>query len=92
MNFPILTFLTFIPVLGMVMLLFIKKENANAIKYTTLFATGIQVVLAAVLMSNYNYSLGGINDAASFQFVEKFRWIEISDFPWIGTIKIDYFM
>jgi NADH-quinone oxidoreductase subunit M len=92
MNFPILTLLTFIPVIGMVMILFIKKENANAIKYTSLLATGIQVVLAAVLMSNYNYSLGGINDASSFQFVEKFRWIEIKDFPWIGTIKIDYFM
>jgi NADH-quinone oxidoreductase subunit M len=92
MNFPILTFLTFIPVLGMVVILFLKKENSKGIKYTALIATGIQVILAAVLMSNYNYSLGGINDASSFQFVEIFRWIEIHDFPWIGTIKIDYFM
>ena len=92
MNFPILTFLTFIPVVGMVIILFLKKENISAIKYTALLATGIQVILAAVLMSNYNYSAGGINEASSFQFVEKFRWIEISDFPWIGTIKIDYFL
>ncbi|MCL4280341.1 MAG: NADH-quinone oxidoreductase subunit M, partial [Ignavibacteriaceae bacterium] len=92
MNFPILTFLTFIPVLGMVIILFLKKENVAAIKYTALLATGVQVVLAIVLMNNYNYSLGGINDANTFQFVEKFRWIEISDFPWIGTIKIDYFL
>ncbi len=62
MNFPILTFLTFIPVAGMFIILFLKKENTQAIKYTALFATGIQVILAAVLMSNYNYSLGGIND------------------------------
>ncbi|MCZ7613070.1 MAG: hypothetical protein M5T52_05945 [Ignavibacteriaceae bacterium] len=80
MNFPILTFLTFIPVLGMVIILFLKKENVAAIKYTALLATGVQVVLAIVLMNNYNYSLGGINDANTFQFVEKFRWIEISDF------------
>ena len=92
MNFPILTFLTFIPMLGMVIILFIKKENISVIKYTALFATGIQVVLAAVLMSNYNYSAGGINDVSSFQFVEKFRWITVPDFPWIGTIKVDYFM
>jgi NADH-quinone oxidoreductase subunit M len=92
MNFPILTFLTFIPVVGMVVILFLKKENISAIKYTALLATGIQLVLAAVLMSNYNYSAGGINEASSFQFVEKFRWIQISDFPWIGTIKIDYFL
>ena len=76
----------------MVIILFLKKENISAIKYTALLATGIQVILAAVLMSNYNYSAGGINEASSFQFVEKFRWIEISDFPWIGTIKIDYFL
>jgi len=92
MNFPILTFLTFIPVLGMFIILFLKKENAQAIKYTALFATGIQVILAAVLMNNYNYSLGGINDARSFQFVEKFMWISIPDFPWIGTIKMEYFL
>ena len=92
MNFPILTFLTFIPMLGMVIILFIKKENISVIKYTALFATGIQVILAAVLMSNYNYSAGGINDVSSFQFVEKFRWITVPDFPWIGTIKVDYFM
>jgi len=92
MNFPILTFLTFIPVIGMVVILFLKKENTQSIKYTALIATGIQVILAAFLMGNYNYSLGGINDAGSFQFVEIFRWIEIHDFPWIGTIKIDYFM
>jgi NADH-quinone oxidoreductase subunit M len=92
MNFPILTFLTFLPVLGMVVILFLKKEQTQTIKYTALIVTGIQVVLAIILMGNYNYSLGGINDASSFQFVEKFRWIEITDFPWIGTIKVDYFL
>ncbi|MCW8805704.1 MAG: proton-conducting transporter membrane subunit, partial [Ignavibacteriaceae bacterium] len=92
MNFPILTFLTFIPVVGMVIILFLKKENVQAIKYTTLFATGVQLILSIFLMSNYNYLLGGINDASAFQFVEKFRWIEIPDIPWIGTIKVDYFM
>ena len=92
MNFPILTFLTFIPVVGMLIILFLKKENIQAIKYTALLATGIQVILSIVLMSNYNYSLGGINDASSFQFVEKMKWITISDFPWIGTIKMEYFL
>ncbi|MBT8379861.1 MAG: NADH-quinone oxidoreductase subunit M [Ignavibacteria bacterium] len=87
-----LTFLTFIPVVGMIVILFLRKENIKGIKYTALIATGIQVILAVFLMGNYNYSLGGINDASSFQFVELFRWIEIHDFPWIGTIKIDYFM
>ena len=57
MNFPILTFLTFIPVVGMVIILFLKKENVQAIKYTALFATGVQLILSIFLMSNYNYLL-----------------------------------
>ena len=92
MDFPILTFLTFLPVLGMVVILFLHKDNAAAIKITTLIITALQVVLAIVLLSNFNYSAGGINDVKSFQFVERFKWIEIAGFPWIGTIKIDYFM
>ncbi len=92
MDFPILTFLTFLPVLGMVIILFLHKDNAAAIKVTTLIMTGLQVVLAIILLSNFNYSAGGINDVKSFQFVERFKWIEIAGFPWIGTIKIDYFM
>ena len=92
MDFPILTFLTFLPVLGMVVILFLHKDNASAIKVTTLIITGLQVVLAIFLLSNFNYSAGGINDVKSFQFVERFKWIEIAGFPWIGTIKIDYFM
>ena len=92
MDFPILTFLTFLPVLGMVVILFLHKDNASAIKVTTLIITALQVVLAIFLLSNFNYSAGGINDVKSFQFVERFKWIEIAGFPWIGTIKIDYFM
>ena len=41
---------------------------------------------------NFNYAAGGINDANSFQFIEKFRWIDIPGFAWIGKIKIDYFL
>lgn len=92
MDFPILTFLTFLPVLGMVIILFLHKDNAAAIKVTTLIMTGLQVVLAVFLLTNFNYSAGGINDVKSFQFVERFKWIQIDAFPWIGTIKIDYFM
>ena len=91
-GFPILTLLTFLPVLGMVVILFMKKEQENGIKYIALVVTGLQVVLAIILLANYNYSLGGINDESSFQFIEKFRWIEIPGLSWLGTIKVDYFL
>lgn len=89
---PILSLLTFIPVVGMIIILFLPKEQAKAIKYTTLAATGLQVILAALLLANYNYNLGGIFEESSFQFVEKWRWIEITGLSWLGTIKVDYFL
>lgn len=91
-GFPILTLLTFIPVLGMVIVLLLPKEKENEIKYTSLIATGIQVILSIILLMNYNYNAGGIFEESSFQFIEKFRWIEITGLSWLGTVKVDYFM
>src|SRR5690606_23992795 len=91
-NFPILSFLTFLPILGMVIVLLLPKKQEQSIKITTLLVTGVQIILSIFLLMGYNYSAGGINDAASFQFVEKFRWIDITGFAWIGKIKIDYFL
>jgi NADH-quinone oxidoreductase subunit M len=90
--FPILSFITFLPILGMVIILFIPKKLDVLIKSFTLFITLVQVVAAVFLLRSYNYALGGINDPASFQFIEKFRWIDISGFSWIGKIKVDYFL
>ena len=91
-NFPILSLITFLPVLGMVIIMFLPKAQTQVIKSLTLLVTGIQLVLAVVILANYNYAAGGINDASSFQFMERFRWIDISGFSWIGKIKIDYFL
>jgi len=91
-NFPILSLLTFLPIVGMVLILILPKDQSKAIKWLTLVITGIQVILSVVILYFFNFSLGGINDPSSFQFVEKFRWIQISGLSWIGTIKIDYFL
>ncbi len=91
-NFPILSLITFLPILGMLIILFIPKRQALFIKTFTIIITGIQLALAIFLLSNYNFNLAGINDIKSFQFVEKFRWIEIDGFAWLGKIKIDYFL
>ena len=91
-NFPILSLITFLPIVGMVIILFIPKTQEMLIKGLTLFITGLQVILAIFILHGFNFALGGINDPASFQFIEKFTWINISAFSWIGTIKIDYFL
>lgn len=92
LGFPILSLITFLPIIGMIIILAMPKQKTNEMKYIALIATGLQVVLAVILLGNYDYSAGGIFEEGSFQFIEKFRWIEITGLSWIGTVKIDYFM
>ncbi|TSA26571.1 MAG: NADH-quinone oxidoreductase subunit M [Ignavibacteriales bacterium] len=87
-----LSLITFLPVLGMFLILFMKKEQPKSIKYLTLGITALQVILAVILLANYNYASGGIYEEKSFQFIEKFRWINISGISWIGNVKVDYFL
>ncbi|OGU79581.1 MAG: oxidoreductase [Stygiobacter sp. RIFOXYA12_FULL_38_9] len=87
-----LSLITFLPVLGMILILFIPKEQPKTVKYLSLAITGIQVVLAIILLANYNYGMAGIYEEKSFQFIEKFRWINITGISWLGTVKIDYFL
>ncbi|HET56207.1 MAG TPA: NADH-quinone oxidoreductase subunit M [Ignavibacteria bacterium] len=91
-GFPILTLITFLPIVGMIIILAMPKDKSIWIKYIALAATALQVVLAVILLGNYDYSAGGIFQAESFQFIEKFRWIEITGLSWLGTLKVDYFL
>lgn len=91
-GFPILSLITFLPVLGMILILFIPKEQPKTVKYLSLAITSIQVVLAIILLANYNYNLAGVYEEKSFQFIEKFRWIHITGISWLGTVKVDYFL
>ncbi len=91
-EFPILSLLTFLPVLGMVIILFMPGKMVKEIKITSLVITFLQIVFAVILLGNFNYSAGGIYEESSFQFIEKWRWIEITGLSWIGTIKVDYFL
>ncbi len=91
-SFPILSWITLLPILGMVIILFIPKNQEKIIKGLTLLITSIQVILAIVILAGFNYAKGGVFDASSFQFIEKFRWIDIEGFSWIGRVKIDYYL
>lgn len=91
-GFPILSLITFLPVLGMILILFIPKEQQKTVKYLSLAITGIQVLLALVLLANYNYSLAGVFEEKSYQFIERFTWINITGISWLGNVKIDYFL
>ncbi|MDZ7806504.1 MAG: hypothetical protein U5K71_05270 [Gracilimonas sp.] len=88
----ILTWLVFLPILGMLIVLLLPDKNRDAIRWTALIATGLQLVLAGIIFFLFDRTKTGINEAESFQFVEQFSWITVDAVPWVGRIEISYFM
>ena len=95
-----LTWITFLPILGMILLLFIPKgkdelslkKTNTTFRLVTLIITGLQVIIALLIYMGYNTGLAGINSQEGMQFVERARWIEIQSMPWFGKVQIDYFV
>ncbi len=98
-GFPILTWITFLPILGMLIVWLIpsgkdeetKKRSNMLIRWTSVGITFIQLILAVIIFLNYNNGMTGVNQQSGFQFIEKFTWIKAS-LPLIGNIHIEYFM
>ncbi len=87
-----LSWITFLPVIGMILILLIPKEARNAMKWTAAGVTFLQVVIAALIYANFNYTLGGINTQEGMQFVEKAKWIDIKGLSWVGRLQVEYFL
>lgn len=92
MGIGILTWITFLPVAGMVLVLLIPKEQRDAIRWTSLAITVVQVILSLVIFAKFDRGMAGINTEAGMQFVEKATWIDIKSIAWFGRIHIDYFL
>ncbi len=88
----ILTWITFLPVVGMVILLLLPKDGKDAIRWTSLGITVLQVILAVVIFSRFDRSMAGVNTVAGMQFVEKGTWIDIPSVAWFGRVHIEYFL
>jgi NADH-quinone oxidoreductase subunit M len=69
MNFPILSFVTFLPVAGAVLLIFVSKEKTSLHRYLALAFTLITFAASLVLYFNFD---GAIADP---QFIEKSGWL-----------------
>lgn len=74
----ILTLITFIPLVGTVIILFIPRDKANIIKWTALVFSLPSLVLSVLLWTWYDPSVPGM------QFVQKV--------PWIPAINVHYYM
>src|SRR5260221_12577681 len=92
LGFGILSWMTFLPVAGMVIVLALSKEKANAIRWTSALVTAVQLVLAVVIFLKFNRGMAGVNTQEGFQFLEKASWIDVKSFSWVGRIHIDYLM
>ena len=98
-NFPILTWITFLPLIGILIILCIpsgKDEKGSElskmiIRWTAVGITFIQLIFAIIIYIFYDSSMLGVNDINSFQFVEKVNWINLNS-SIVGNMSIDYFM
>jgi NADH-quinone oxidoreductase subunit M len=61
--------MVFIPLLGMVVVLLLRKEQVQAIRFAAALFSFIPLILSFFLVANYNSS------TSVMQFVEKFDWI-----------------
>jgi NADH-quinone oxidoreductase subunit M len=88
----ILSWMTFLPILGMVVVLLLSKEQRDAIRWTSLAVTVVQVALAVVIFFRFDRGLAGVTSQAGMQFVEKANWIDIKSVAWFGRIHIEYLL
>jgi len=79
-----LTLVTFIPLVGAAIITFLPKGKTLLIKQISAVATGITLFLTILMLFSFNTNKIGINDLSSFQFVERYSWIEM--------FNIEYFM
>ncbi|MCX6377768.1 MAG: NADH-quinone oxidoreductase subunit M [Armatimonadetes bacterium] len=78
MNDWILTLITFIPLAGGILILFLPRGNQSAIKWTALIFSLPTFVLSVLLWIGYDYAKPG------FQYVVQA--------PWIKALNIHYYM
>ena len=78
MNSWILTAITFIPLLGTLVLMIIPKEKASVIKVTALLFSLPSLVLSIILWFGYNYHTGGMQFSVNV--------------PWIRDLGVNYHM
>ncbi|MDQ1265658.1 MAG: NADH-quinone oxidoreductase subunit [Bacteroidota bacterium] len=95
-----LTWITFLPILGMIIVLLIptgkdersKEVSHSMFRWVTVGATFLQLVIAILIFAKFDLTLLGINTQSGMQLVERYRWIQLQGLPLLGDLKIDYFM
>ena len=88
-NWPLLSVIIFLPLIGSVIILFIKEDDvtSNNIKWSALLTSIGTFILSLTLWFQFDY----LNP--SYQFEEKFRWFDDFNFHYhIGVDGVSLFM
>ena len=88
----VLSWITLLPILGMVVVLVLPKERKDLIRWTSLAVGAIQVLLAVLIYTRFDRGLAGVNTQAGMQFVERFSWIDIRSVAFFGRVHIEYLL
>ena len=78
LGIPILSLVTFLPLIGAMVVLFINREKVSLIRVATLFFSVLDFLFSLLLYFYFQ------SDTPSMQFVEKA--------PWVPSFGISYFM
>ncbi|MBV9691241.1 MAG: NADH-quinone oxidoreductase subunit M [Ktedonobacteraceae bacterium] len=73
--FPLLSVITFLPLLGGIALLFFRKNWVGPIRWTALSLAGVNLLLALLLMLLYGQVNLNTSSQDSFHFNERVTWI-----------------
>ncbi len=82
MDFPVLSYLIFIPLIGAVFLLFLPKEKFGLIRWTSAFFSFVPMVLSFWLTYDYFFNF---SQTADFYYME-------GPFSWISLLNANYFL
>ena len=74
----VLSWITFLPIIGILLILFVPKTNKSLIKIVAALFTGLQFVLAIWIYMNFDQS------SSQIQFQEHSQWIP--------SFNIEYFL
>ncbi len=69
-NFPILSVITFSPLIGILILAFINRENGKWLRIVGIATTFIPLILTGILYSQFNKA------SSASQFTEHFTWLQ----------------
>ena len=88
-NWPLLSVIIFLPLVGGLIIVLIKESSINSIniKWAALWTSIGTFILSCLLWVQFDY------DNSSYQFVEKIRWFDDFNFNYhIGVDGISLFM